>query len=363
MPQKLENNFNSLELYMRAVSKLPRLSYEEEIELAEQVRAAQFLQHKKEALTVELQRQPTSDEWASSVKLSAATLEEKLRQADLAKHKIVKSNLRLVMIIAKNYLGRGVEFLDLIQEGNLILLRAVEKFDPAKGYRFSTYAVWWIRRAMLAVIAKQSRTIRLPTHIIQKINQYKKVKHELSQQLGRNPSLREIAARLDTTVEVLLNLLRSVRQPISLNSCIGKKSNTELVATIGNSTRVESLSLETISKSEEVEQILSVLSELERCIVSLQFGLTSRREASLREIARSLNITYTKTQRLAKKAMNKMRSKANLQKKIEIEGVRASCRYYDFCKNENYQYCSILKCEAASVVFANTTSRISSSRR
>lgn len=338
---KLQSNLNSLALYMREVSRFSRLSREEEIELAEQVRLAQFLRSKKEALTVELQRQPTLDEWASSVNLSAAALEVKLRQGDLAKHKMVKSSLRLVMVIAKNYLGRGVEFLDLIQEGNLKLLRAVEKFDPTKGCRFSTYACWWIRQAMLIAITKQSRTIRLPVHVVQKINQYEKAKQELSQHLGRDPTLTELAAKLDTEVETLLSFLRSARQSISLNSYANYKLNTS---------RVGKLSLEEIAISEELEQVLSILSELERAIVTLQFGLISRRKLSLREIARSLNISYSKAQSTAKKAMNKMHSKVEIQKKIEVEGVRASCRYYDFCKSQNYQYCSILKCEATSVV-------------
>jgi|UPI000690AD62 RNA polymerase nonessential primary-like sigma factor len=351
MPSKLQNSLNSLDLYVREVGKLSRLSYEEEIELAEQVRSASFLQCKKEALTVELQRQPTLDEWASSVNLSAAALEVKLQQGNLAKQKMVESSLRLVMIIAKNYIGRGVEFLDLIQEGNLKLLRAAEKFDPAKGCRFSTYAVWWIRQAMLTAITKQSRTIRLPAHIRQKVNQYEKVKLELSQHLGRNPTLREIAVQLDTRVEVLLNLLRAVRQPISLNSQIGKKSNAELLTIIEDSTEVGALSLETITKSEELEQMLSILSELERLIVSLQFGLINGKELSLRQIARSLNLSSTKTQYLAKKAMNKMRSKIEMQKKIEFEGVRASCLYYDFCKTNDYQYCCILKCKVTNIVF------------
>lgn len=215
--------------FFKEMARYPLLKPDEEVELARRVRFLVEVEELPERLQTELGRTPTRTELTATLGLSERQLEHRLYQGRVAKRKMIRSNLRLVVSIAKRYLNRGVPFLDLIQEGAMGLNRATEKFDPDKGYKFSTYAYWWIRQAITRAIANDARTIRLPIHVVEKLNKLKKAQRELKQQFGRNPSEVELARALEITPEQLRQLQQLRRKALSLNHRVGKEEDTELV--------------------------------------------------------------------------------------------------------------------------------------
>ncbi len=223
-------NEDTVGAFFKEMARYPLLKPDEEIQLAHSVKFLNDAEERRLELQEQLGRSPTNEEWASVLGLETVKqLNSALYKGRVAKRKMIRSNLRLVVSIAKRYLNRGVPFLDLIQEGAIGLNRAAEKFDPNKGYKFSTYAYWWIRQAITRTIANDARTIRLPIHIVEKLNKLKKAQRTLKQTLQRNPTEAELAQELDITADQLHQLLQLRRQSLSLNHRVGKGEDTELV--------------------------------------------------------------------------------------------------------------------------------------
>jgi len=214
--------------YLQQIGRVPLLTHQQEIVLAQQVQQMMKLLATKKELAVQLKREPTLQEWADYLNISILTLQQQLHQGQRAKQKMTAANLRLVVSIAKKYQQRNMEFLDLIQEGNLALERGIEKFDPERGYKFSTYAYWWIRQGITRAIAQQSRTIRLPIHVFEKLNKIKRIQRELSQKLGRVPTTDEIATALSLTSSEVREYLHLSHKPMSLETRIGPHQDSEL---------------------------------------------------------------------------------------------------------------------------------------
>ncbi|MDG2990447.1 RNA polymerase sigma factor, RpoD/SigA family [Candidatus Synechococcus calcipolaris G9] len=245
--------------------------------------------------------------WAQALGISVAELEVIQKQGIAAKHRLMNANLRLVVSVAKKYQHRGVEFLDLIQEGNLGLERAVEKFDPSKGYRFSTYSYWWIRQSITRAIASQSRTIRLPVHVVEKLNRIKKAQRQLSQTHGRTPTLKDIAAELNVTVEDVRDTLGRVPRAISLETKVGKDKDTELQDLLETTEISPDARLVQEALQQDIRQLLSDLSDRERQVIVLRFGLGQESACSLTETGKQVGLSRERVRQIEHRALQKLR--------------------------------------------------------
>lgn len=302
-------NDDAVGAFFKEMARYPLLKPEEEIELARQVRIIVELENRSEALEKKLQRRPSLADLAASFDCSEQQLKQKLRQARAAKRRMIRSNLRLVVSIAKRYLNRGVPFLDLIQEGALGLNRAAEKFDPDKGYKFSTYAYWWIRQGITRTIANDARTIRLPIHIVEKLNKLKKAHRELRKELQRTPTEEEVAEALEMTPEQLRVLQQVQRKSLSLNHRVGKGEDTELMELLedGTSLSPESKISESMMRQEISDVLTEVLSEREKEIIALRYGLTTGETHTLEEVGRIFQLSRERVRQIQTKAMRKLR--------------------------------------------------------
>jgi RNA polymerase sigma factor (RpoD-like family) len=295
--------------FFKEMARYPLLKPEEEVDLANSVQFLVEMDELQQRLAKELGHKPTKAELAKAVNLTERQLESRLYRGRVAKRKMIRSNLRLVVSIAKRYLNRGVPFLDLIQEGALGLNRATEKFDPDKGYKFSTYAYWWIRQAITRTIANDARTIRLPIHIVEKLNKLKKAQRDLKQELQRNPNEEELAAALEITPSNLRQLLQLRRRSLSLNHRVGKGEDTELVDLLeDNELRLPEEQMSETMMRQEIWDVLSdVLTEREKDVISLRYGLTSSEPYTLEEVGGMFNLSRERVRQIQSKAMRKLR--------------------------------------------------------
>ncbi|XHX78010.1 MAG: RpoD/SigA family RNA polymerase sigma factor [Stenomitos frigidus ULC029] len=295
--------------FFKEMARYPLLKPNEEVELARRIRYLVDMDAVQTRLIEELNRVPTRAELAAAVELTERQLEHRLYRSRVAKRKMIRSNLRLVVSIAKRYLNRGVPFLDLIQEGALGLNRATEKFDPDKGYKFSTYAYWWIRQGITRTIANDARTIRLPIHIVEKLNKLKKAHRDLRKELNRNPTEVELANALEVTPEQLRNLQQVRRKSLSLNHRVGKGEDTELMDLLedGDTQSPEAQMSETMLRQEIWDVLADVLTQREKDIISLRYGLTSSKPCTLEEVGGLFNLSRERVRQIQSKAMRKLR--------------------------------------------------------
>jgi RNA polymerase primary sigma factor len=287
--------------YLKQIGKVPLLNAEMEVELAKRIEAGLFSEEKL----------------AKGGKISAKVLEELEWIAEdgrRAKNHLLEANLRLVVSLAKRYTGRGMAFLDLIQEGNLGLIRAVEKFDYTKGYKFSTYATWWIRQAITRAMADQARTIRIPVHMVEVINKLGRIQRELLQDLGREPTPEELAKEMDITPEKVLEIQQYAREPISLDQTIGDEGDSQLGDFIEDSEAVVAVDAVSFSLlQDQLQQVLQTLSEREAGVVRLRFGLTDGQPRTLDEIGQVYGVTRERIRQIESKTMSKLRHPSRSQ--------------------------------------------------
>ncbi|MEH1866985.1 MAG: RpoD/SigA family RNA polymerase sigma factor [Nostoc sp.] len=295
--------------FFKEMARYPLLKADEEVELARRVRFLEEIRELQAALNLKLGQEPTKLEVASELEMTEKQLESRLYQGRVAKRKMIRSNLRLVVSIAKRYLNRGVPFLDLIQEGAMGLNRATEKFDPDKGYKFSTYAYWWIRQAITRAIANDARTIRLPIHIVEKLNKLKKAQRELKQKLCRNPTEGEMAESLEISVQQLRQLQQLRRQALSLNHRVGKEEDTELMDLLEDEDNLspEAKMNENMMRQEIWEVLGDVLTPREKDVISLRYGLTTSEPCTLEEVGNMFNLSRERVRQIQSKAMRKLR--------------------------------------------------------
>ncbi|MBW4581216.1 MAG: RNA polymerase sigma factor RpoD [Tildeniella nuda ZEHNDER 1965/U140] len=298
---------DSIRLYLQEIGRIRLLRADEEIELARKIADLLELERIREDLLLQLDRDPQDKEWANAVNMPLSAFRHRLHLGRRAKDKMVQSNLRLVVSIAKKYMNRGLSFQDLIQEGSLGLIRAAEKFDHEKGYKFSTYATWWIRQAITRAIADQSRTIRLPVHLYETISRIKKTTKLLSQEMGRKPTEEEIATRMEMTIEKLRFIAKSAQLPISLETPIGKEEDSRLGDFIESDGETPEDQVSKNLLREDLESVLDTLSPRERDVLRLRYGLDDGRMKTLEEIGQIFNVTRERIRQIEAKALRKLR--------------------------------------------------------
>ena len=297
---------DSVRAYLKQIGKVPLLNAAQEVELAKRIEAGLYAVERIKAL------KEGGDEIPTQLRRD---LEWIVRDGDRAKDHLLEANLRLVVSLAKRYTGRGMAFLDLIQEGNLGLIRAVEKFDYTKGYKFSTYATWWIRQAITRAMADQARTIRIPVHMVEVINKLGRIQRELLQDLGREPSPDELAKEMDISPEKVLEIQQYAREPISLDQTIGDEGDSQLGDFIEDSEAIVAVDAVSFSLLQgQLQQVLQTLSEREAGVVRLRFGLTDGQPRTLDEIGQVYGVTRERIRQIESKTLAKLRHPTRSQR-------------------------------------------------
>jgi len=302
---ELTASADSVRAYLKQIGKVALLNAEEEVELAKRIEAGLYATQLMTEMTERGDKLPAAQRrdmtWIC-------------RDGDRAKNHLLEANLRLVVSLAKRYTGRGMAFLDLIQEGNLGLIRAVEKFDYTKGYKFSTYATWWIRQAITRAMADQARTIRIPVHMVEVINKLGRIQRELLQDLGREPTPEELAKEMDITPEKVLEIQQYAREPISLDQTIGDEGDSQLGDFIEDSEAVVAVDAVSFTLlQDQLQSVLETLSEREAGVVRLRFGLTDGQPRTLDEIGQVYGVTRERIRQIESKTMSKLRHPSRSQ--------------------------------------------------
>ena len=296
---KLTASADSVQAYLKQISKVALLNAEQEVELAERIEAGLYAAERVRLVM------DTGEKVSPQL---ARDLRWIVRAGERAKNHLLEANLRLVVSLAKRYTGRGMAFLDLIQEGNLGLIRAVEKFDYTKGYKFSTYATWWIRQAITRAMADQARTIRIPVHMVEMVNKLRRIQRELLQDLGREPTPDELAKQMDISPEKVLEIQQYAREPISLDQTIGDEGDSQLGDFIEDSEAVVAFDAVSFTLlQDQLQSVLATLSNREAGILSMRFGLTDGQPRTLDEIGQVYGVTRERIRQIESKTMSKLR--------------------------------------------------------
>ena len=302
-------------MYLKEIGKVHLLTAEEEVDLAQKMEKRLKADEQIEILREEIRSGDLSEEDMMNLEAQIKILKNDSVVGERAKQKLAEANLRLVVSIAKRYVGRGMLFLDLIQEGNLGLIKAVEKFDYTKGYKFSTYATWWIRQAITRAIADQARTIRIPVHMVETINKLIRVSRQLLQELGREPSPEEIAREMETTPDRVREILKISQEPVSLETPIGEEEDSHLGDFIQDENAPVPAEAATFTLlKEQLNEVLDTLTERERKVLILRFGLEDGRGRTLEEVGKEFNVTRERIRQIEAKALRKLRHPSRSRK-------------------------------------------------
>jgi RNA polymerase nonessential primary-like sigma factor len=297
--------------YLRDIGRVPLLTHEQEITLGRQVQELVALEELESELTLRAGGEaPSPEQLAVEAGLTVPLLKRRLQVGRRAKERMVAANLRLVVSVAKKYTKRNMELLDLIQEGTIGLVRGVEKFDPTRGYKFSTYAYWWIRQGITRAIAEKSRSIRLPIHITETLNKLKKGQRELSQELGRTPTVSELAVAVELPEEEVKDLLCRARQPVSLETKVGDGEDTELLDLLSGDGMLPGEMVDGECLKGDLRALVEQLPELQGRVLKMRYGMEGEEPMSLTSIAKELGMSRDKTRNLERRALEGIRSRS-----------------------------------------------------